>query len=191
MTPKRAYCEHCQYPLNTCICDAVIRVNCDCHVSILQDPTETKHAKNTARLAQLLLPNAVVHVGQMPQDFTAVMDHMKRHPKTLLVYPSDSAVSLTDKSVDWSAYRHILVLDGTWRKAKKMWLSNPWLHSLYSCSIAPQQGSAYHIRKRPDEKSLSTLEAIAATLNVIDNVPLEPFTRILNAMQKHWQGHKY
>jgi DTW domain-containing protein YfiP len=85
-----------------------------------------------------------------------------------------------------------VLLDGTWRKAKKLWLNNPFLHELDACAIEPEHASKYRIRKRPNEQSLSTLEAIATTLSVVDGTPLAPFEQALNAMQQHWHdfvGH--
>ncbi len=182
----RRYCDVCQYPLQTCICDAITPVTSQAIVSILQDPVESKHAKNTARLSTLILPKASIFIGTLPNDFKAVMQQVESSSKTLLVYPCESAVSLGNQSVDWSLYTHIVVLDGTWRKAKKLWLNNPWLHELDACSIEPEHTSNYRIRKRPSEQSLSTLEAIATTLNVVDGTPLAPFEQALNAMQQHW-----
>jgi DTW domain-containing protein YfiP len=184
-TGKRHYCERCKYPLKTCICSGLSRVESRIKISILQDPIESKHAKNTARLALLMLENATVYVGLTPDDFTDVQNLVKHSKKTLLIYPSDQATKLTEvqnvKQCD-----HLILLDATWRKAKKLWLNNPWLHNLTACAIEPEQTSAYHIRKAPDNNSLSTLEALAETLRVVEGVNPKPFMSLLADMQKHW-----
>lgn len=184
-TGKRRYCEHCKYPIKTCVCSGFSCVESQVNISILQDPIESKHAKNTARLALLMLENVTVYVGVTPHDFIDVQSLVQSSKKTLLIYPSDQSIKLMEVQSP-EQYQHLILLDGTWRKAKKLWLNNPWLHNLTVCKIEPQKASAYHIRKTPNNKSLSTLEALAETLRVVEGIDPEPFMRLQADMQKHW-----
>ena len=58
----------------------------------------------------------------------------------------------------------LIVLDGTWRKSRKMLYRNPLLQQLPRLSLQRMPASHYLIRKahRPDQ--LSTLEATCAAL---------------------------
>jgi DTW domain-containing protein YfiP len=89
-----------------------------------------------------------------------------------------------------AGYDHLLLLDGTWRKAKKLWLNNPWLHELDACVIEVTQASQYRIRKAPGPQSMSTLEAIAWSLNIIEGCDTGPFFQALEALQGHWVKHQ-
>lgn len=155
-------------------------------ISILQDPTETQHAKNTARLAALLSSSVDIYVGEKPSDFSMVIDKVKAFEKSLLIYPCDGAKELNHYSANASDYSHLILIDGTWRKAKKLWLNNPWLHSLDAAVLNLDNASQYSIRKSPEQRSLSTLEALGYAMSVLENTPIEPFLKLQSAMQSHW-----
>lgn len=55
--------------------------------------------------------------------------------------------------------KHLLVLDGTWRKVRRLLHLNPWLLSLPYLTLAPQQPSRYD-RKSSVIDGVSTLEAV-------------------------------
>lgn len=185
---KRAVCDTCQYPLSTCVCDAIQRVDSALHISILQHPSEQKHAKNTARLLPLLLTKAKLTVGEIPADFSATQARTKQAKNTIVLYPAEHAQSLQSWAETEDTPQHIIVLDGTWRKARKLWLSNPWLHELACVAITPAHPSQYKIRKAPREDSLSTLEAVAHALAKLEDIDSAPFTQILSKLQSHWRG---
>ncbi|MBY0415032.1 MAG: DTW domain-containing protein [Bdellovibrionales bacterium] len=63
---------------------------------------------------------------------------------------------------------HLIVIDGTWRKAKKIFLSSKNLQPLPALSLAPTEESDYRIRKAPSENALSTLEASVMALNILE-----------------------
>ena len=58
----------------------------------------------------------------------------------------------------------LIVLDGTWRKSRKMLCLNPALQQLPRLSLAPLQASRYLIRQAHRPGQLSTLEATCAAL---------------------------
>lgn len=186
---KRSYCAHCHYPASTCICGSLTTINTNIVISILQDPTETNHAKNTARLAALIIPEIEIHIGECPVDFVDVIKRVSEYDKTLLVYPSHDSLELIPDAKPVQC-NHVILLDGTWRKAKKLWLNNPWLHKLNAVKLNLDSGSQYSIRKSPTPSSLSTLEALAYTLNAIEAAPIAPFMNVLKAMQIHWQKNQ-
>jgi DTW domain-containing protein YfiP len=181
----REHCLVCHYPLSTCLCATITEVSSAIKVSILQDPIESKHAKNTARLAPLLLPHAQIYIGLIESDFAPLIEKTKQAKRNLLVYPSADAKPLGNQHSN-CPYDHIIILDGTWRKARKLWLNNPWLHNIDACEIKAEAGSQYHIRKAPNEQSLSTLEAIAWTLHTLESCNIEPFFKALEGLQTQW-----
>lgn len=123
--PKRTFCPACSYPITTCICSALVTIHHRVKVWILQDPTEVSHAKNTVRLLQLILNRCKVFVTDepvpQPSEITAT--------NTVVIYPSEFAVDLekwsaqanqSDPSQCNTTYiKHIILLDGSWRKTKK------------------------------------------------------------------------
>jgi len=187
-TKQRKYCRRCEYPLQTCICSHLSLVDSSIHVSIMQDPSEVKHAKNTARLIPLLLSRCEIFVGESPDDFLPVQQKLFEHPNSLLLYPVDNAIELSKASDSPVELTHILLLDGTWRKAKKLYLNNPWLHSIQKAKLGSRKASQYRIRKVPSADSYSTIEALAFALASLEGTPTKPFMQALEALQSHWRG---
>jgi DTW domain-containing protein YfiP len=58
----------------------------------------------------------------------------------------------------------IILLDGTWKQARKMFLSK-WLHTLPTLSLEPNSLASYALRNAPKAHQLSTAEAGIMVLN--------------------------
>ena len=71
-----------------------------------------------------------------------------------------------------SALEGIVVLDGTWSKAKTLWWRNPWLSKLNRLTLKPKQPSIYgHLRAEPRREFVSTLESVTAALTLCGESP--------------------
>ena len=146
---------------------------------ILQHPLEVDNAKGSARLLHLSLPHSRLVTGEVFDLQTLLAAPLKPqaaagNPKhAILLYPDtpqDSALGLPAPPVltpallrDPSRLR-LIVLDGTWRKSRKMLYCSPELQLLPRLSLLDMPASHYLIRKaqRPDQ--LSTLEATCVAL---------------------------
>jgi DTW domain-containing protein len=122
--------------------------------------------------------NPAMPVGKPP-----VKRVMLLYPETpdmpeTLARPEPSAL-VSGLSGDPSHWR-LVVLDGTWRKSRKMLHCNPLLQQLPRLALRDMPASAYRIRKahRPDQ--LSTLEATCAALTQLEG-RAEPFAPLLAA----------
>ncbi|KAL3690027.1 hypothetical protein R1sor_016336 [Riccia sorocarpa] len=64
----------------------------------------------------------------------------------------------------------LIVLDGTWSKAKRLFYENPWLHNLPHYRLPPSKGSSRYgiIRKEPKPGCMSTIESIVMALEVLE-----------------------
>jgi DTW domain-containing protein YfiP len=66
----------------------------------------------------------------------------------------------------------IVVLDGTWSKAKTLWWRNPWLIKLSRLTLKPTKPSIYgSLRVEPRRDYVSTLESVAAALSLCGESP--------------------
>lgn len=160
---SRARCPRCERPLDHCLCALIPRLDNRTRVLLLQHPSEVGHALNTARLAVLGLMNAELRVGE---DFT---DLDLSTWDAWLLFPGESAVALADlaeRPVDRP--RLLVVPDGTWRKARKLLHLNPNLAALPRVVLPQGLTSRYRLRKAPAEGALSTVEAVARALDVLD-----------------------
>lgn len=133
-------------------------------VTVLQHPRERHHPFNTARLARMALRSLDLHVAWPDGD-----DRMVCRPPlpegAALLYPRTDAVLLGDAAPPPS---HIVVLDGTWPQARRLYRENPWLSELPHVALDPERPSRYRIRREPALHCLSTLESIVAALGVLE-----------------------
>lgn len=144
-------------------------------VVVLQHPLEVAQAKGSARLLHLSLGHSCLVTGEVfdPLALHALLyAPLKGRPQprqTLLLYPDTpapaalSGTPLVLQHGDAAGLR-LIVLDGTWRKSRKMLCCNPLLGQLPRLALRDLPPSHYLIRKahRPDQRS--TLEATCAAL---------------------------
>jgi DTW domain-containing protein YfiP len=77
----------------------------------------------------------------------------------------------------------LVVPDGTWRKARKLLHLNPLLAALPRVTLAAGAVSRYRLRKAPGPGALSTVEAIAQALQVLETpTSFEPLLRPFEAL---------
>ena len=62
----------------------------------------------------------------------------------------------------------MILLDGTWKKAFKMWQVSSNLHALNTVHLPKDLKGNYRIRKAPSENSLSTVEAGYHLLSLLE-----------------------
>ncbi|MFT4861411.1 MAG: DTW domain-containing protein YfiP [Pseudohongiellaceae bacterium] len=151
----------------------------------MQHPSETSHAKNTARLVPLAIKSAEIVIGETADDFQGLRERYGDKQSVAVFYPapasSDFAPTAGSQPIET-----LLFLDGTWRKALKLWSLNPWLGSIPAYKISPKAPSNYGIRKTKQRNGLSTLEAVSHALQLNESIDTTPLLNLQQAMQAHW-----
>ena len=189
----REHCAQCQLPTTVCLCAYVHPQTCPLPIWVLQHPSEASHAKSTVPLLRLALPEITVKVAEQCAP-----------PKALteggwwLLYPDESAVAIEDigRTANSSAellIKGLIVLDGTWRKTRRLLYVNSWLATLPKLSFSKAPAGQYTIRKGPGGQSLSTLESVAYVLqHVSTDFSAEPLHTLLAQRVAQFQkfGHK-
>ncbi len=175
----RSVCYRCHKPQPLCICATVPRIDNRTPVFILQHPRERFHPIGTARFARLGLGRVELAVFS---EHARSQPPFELPPGTGVLYPGPGARRLDeiDESERPSA---LVVLDGTWHHARTLFRDHPWLHGLPRYSLVPRTPSRYRIRREPREGCVSTIEAIAEALSL-----LEPETAGLDALLDSFDG---
>lgn len=164
----RPFCYRCWRARILCLCSHVKVVDNRVEILFLQHPNERKMPVNTARLAHLSLAKSrLVHgVSFGPESVLGAM--LPRREKVGILFPSPQAKELRDAPKDLET---LVVIDGTWREAKKMiWLS-PILLEFPHYAFVPEKPSNYRIRKEPKDSFISSIEATVAALRILDRDP--------------------
>jgi len=176
-TARRALCAICLRPQQTCICRWVTPLPNQVEVLILQHPMEVSNAKGSARLLHLSLSNSRLEVGEA-FDAQRLRGLLSPERRNVLLYPesvADPSLGLAAPQPFDPAWVHtpqhlrLVVLDGTWRKSRKMLYLNPLLQSMPRLPLRDVPPSHYLIRKAHLPDQLSTLEATAYALAQLEN----------------------
>ncbi|MDR9879075.1 DTW domain-containing protein [Pseudomonas allii] len=172
---SRPQCSRCLRPLTHCLCALIPSLDSRTRVLLLQHPSEVNHALNTARLAALGLNNAQLVVGEVFDDLATLLNPPGYQAR--LLFPSDDAQPLQHYAPDDTPLL-LVVPDGTWRKARKLLHLNPLLAALPRVTLVGDAVSRYRLRKAPGPCALSTVEAIAQALQVLEApTSFEPLLR--------------
>lgn len=167
----RPTCPHCRTPLPRCFCDLVVAVETAVEVIIWQHPQEVGHAKGTVPLLARCLTNSRLLVAETLSltEFEQATGHNCQNLH--LLFPASETQTATPAAgTDTNPpLQRLLVLDGTWRKARKLLHVNPWLNRLPRFVLMDPPPSRYHIRKAENPQQLSTLEAVCAALAQAEN----------------------
>lgn len=176
---KRAFCCRCNKALCACICGSICALDNQHFLHILQHPSEQKKAIGTARILDLSLSCVKLTVGDYfePSDFDL--------KNTFLLFPGEQASSVkslkAQQKIDNKT--QFILLDGSWKKAYKILMNNPFLQRLPKVMINVENNSDYRIRKSPREDGLSTVEAGYYLLSDLEN-DREKFIPLLDTFQK-------
>lgn len=152
---KRALCSNCLKASSACICSTIKSINNRHRLHILQDPSEEKKAIGTARILKLSLNKVQLSIGEL---FDEKMFDVNN---CYLLFPGEQALPATQlgEQLPINDDSQFILLDGSWKKAYKLLMSNPFLQKLPQVSINVDSKSNYRLRKSPREDGLSTVEA--------------------------------
>jgi DTW domain-containing protein YfiP len=164
----------------------VTRIETRTRVVFLQHPREAGVAIGTARMAHLCLPRSELFVGvdwQGTRALERIFADPERPPAVL--YPGEGAIDVMAHPPAHPIT--LVVIDGTWAQARKIASLNPALRALPRYAFVPPRPSAYRIRAEPDERYVSTIEALSYVLGALEGDParfgalLRPFEAMVEA----------
>lgn len=173
---------------------------------ILQHPLEMLEAKGTARLLHLSLARSRLVTGEQfaQAELQALLTepfglpaHPMPAPCAVLLYPDaaqDAALGIARAPpldpawLEEPSRLRLVVLDGTWRKSRKMLHLNPLLQQLPRLALQQLPPSRYRIRKAHQPHQLSTLEAVCAALAQLegDAQHFDPLLAAFDDLITHW-----
>lgn len=173
---RRPSCAICLRPQQTCICQWITPLAHAVELLILQHPLEVANAKGSARLLHLSLPGSQLIVGETfaPAELALLL----AGKNNVLLYPDTAderslgIAAPPPLDPEWTrqaATLRLVVLDGTWRKSRKMLYLNPLLQQLPRLPLRDTPPSHYLIRKAHAPDQLSTLEATCYALMQLEN----------------------
>ncbi|NLS13876.1 DTW domain-containing protein [Vibrio sp. SM6] len=176
------YCDQCGKARKACLCASIRRIPSDSDVIILQHSSEVHRALGTARILALSLERCTLLVGEDFSQCDALNALINdEHYQCCVLFPSEQAHRVNNENTwrDVNKPLRIIILDGTWKKAYKMWQLATNLHHLTMIQLPLDLIGNYRIRKAPTANSLSTVEAGFHLLRLIE--PQRDFSPLMDA----------
>ncbi|QUM76896.1 DTW domain-containing protein [Moritella sp. 24] len=177
---KRKKCTVCDKALAACICQHIAVIDSEIELVILQHPGEVKNAIGTARILDLSLPQCQIIIGENFTDNTQLNDILNDPMRECyLLYPSEHSIAAEDLAYSSTSQvepcegkhaikRTFILLDGTWRKAFKMFQSSVNVQGIPAVRLNAENESQYTIRQTSIEGGLSTVEAGYLLLSTLE-----------------------
>ena len=150
-------CDRCKLPELQCICGEIEPVPCGIEVLILRHHLEAERTSNTGRLIPWAIASASIQTYAAPGDAIDLTTWL--HPEATLLYPTQGAHSHRPTQ--------LVVLDGTWSQARRMYQRNPALHSLPKLSLAAPAAPLPRMRLGRTPEQMSTAESVIAALRAL------------------------
>lgn len=152
-------CHLCYLKVELCLCARIPRVATRFGLVLLRHSREAPKSTNTARIAALALPQAQLwsYDGPTPElDAT-----LRALPAPWLLFPDGEPLQP-------GAPGTLVVLDGTWRQTRRMFSRVEALQTLRRVSLPPPRIDRERLRRAPSPEGVSTLEAIAAAVALLE-----------------------
>jgi DTW domain-containing protein YfiP len=176
------YCSHCAKAHKACICADIVPLSPDTELIILQHPTEEKRALGSARILALSLKNSHLLLGEdfsQHERLNQLLD--EEGYDHYVLFPSQQAVIADRLNMSSNHKRRVILIDGTWKKAYKIWQLSTNLHPLPSIALPLLLKGNYRIRKAPSDNSLSTVEAGFQILSLLE--PERDFSSLIDVFE--------
>lgn len=171
----RKVCPTCLQPQFACYCRVVQRFDPKMTFVILIHPVESRKRLATGRMSHLSLVNSHLWRGSNFSDHEQV-NRLLSDPQIypVVLYPGPLSKNLTNMDhreraaiVPSGKKLVIFVIDGTWGTAGKMIRESSNLCFLPRICFSPPRQSSFRVRKQPNPKCLSTIEAIHHTIELM------------------------
>ncbi|XP_075512795.1 tRNA-uridine aminocarboxypropyltransferase A [Primulina tabacum] len=204
---RRRICgSGCGRPANVCLCRSLPSspIETVTQIVILHHPHEQSHKLATVPLLSKCLANCHIIVGRkLRYGDSSMLDtlhdqnlHSQPFRRALFLFPGSDALALADvsqvqPSLDYADENsHVLIVfDGTWKHAKEMLLASLPFLSKFAIQVClgfdvrldgdSIFNSGLILRKEPFAGCMSTMEAVARCLRILEPNGVEIESRII------------
>ena len=160
MDPVHGRCTRCLYQQRVCLCAEIPRIETQTRIVIVRHHREAFRSSNSGRLAHHALANSeIVDHGGMGGP--TVLPPLEG---AWLVFPAGAPTVIAPVPPP----RQLVFLDASWSQARKMYLKLSGLRGLPILRLPDAPMPAARLRKSPGEGRVSTIEAIARALRLIE-----------------------
>lgn len=153
-----------------CVCDLIPTLTTRTRVVLVIHRVEARKPTNTGKLAAHCLVNSEVIVrGHEDRPTPPFVASPSSQP--VFLFPHPGAVPLATFAQSRAPVT-LVVPDGTWRQASKVRARVVGLNDIPCASLPLEEPSVYRLRSEAHEHGLSTIEAIARAMGILEGEPV-------------------
>ncbi len=163
-------CESCLLPKPDCICAAKPAATAKSAFLFLMYTGECFKPTNTGRLIADVAAENFAFVWDRTQPDPALLALLANpRYRPIIIFPTQYAEPARClEQVEWQQDKIplFIMLDGTWREAKKMFVKSPYLDQFPVLGIQPEAASSYQLREAAHLHQLCTAEVAVEVLKL-------------------------
>lgn len=186
-------CDKCGLPDINCICNTISKVKTKAKIWILSTEKEFYRPSNTARILKLVNPESTeIYLWERTKKPEELIKNIKKDIYDVyLVFPEESRDVEHVKVINYHADRVpvFILLDGTWKEAKKILRKSEYLKELPRISLNVDFKSEYNLRRGVVEGNLCTIEAAIEVIR--KNNELDSADKINKGFKMFLEGFKF
>lgn len=170
-------CKFCQVATQYCVCAHQPNIDSDVAVMLIMSENEVFKPSNTGRLILDTIKEGYAFQWSRTEpdpQMLALINNPDYQP--ILVFPDEyvddqtRVVSQPGECFSQGKKPLIILLDGSWREARRIFRKSRYLDGLPVISIQPQAISQYIMRKSENEQHLSTAEVAVLVLQQLGEI---------------------
>ncbi len=164
-------CPRCRIHQELCFCEHLRPFQIESTLSLIVHVRELKLPSNTAWFLREMMPaNAHFDIRGRLNDPYRPADTLARQGRPLFLYPDENSVELNAefRRLHPGPY-HLIVPDGSWHQARKVHARERQLSHIPTVRLPLGMVGEYQLRKAPQPHFLSTFEATAHALGILES----------------------
>lgn len=156
-------CPRCWLISKACACALLLPLPVRTRFAVVRHVREASKSTSTARWAQLLVPGCELHEYRERADAAGIA---LKTPGDWLLFPGAAEATPPQPPP-----QRLIVLDGTWRQARRMLRALQALQQIPRLTVPPRP-QGMRLRLAPNGGALSTLEAMAGAVAHFESAEL-------------------
>ncbi len=174
-------CGTCGVFLRDCFCDSIPSLTLATRVVIIRHWREELTSSNSARFLPIIIPNCEIRRrgGREPLNAEGILSSPEGAPvRPLFLFPDEGARELDpDFLQNFPGPYNLIVPDGTWSQVRRVHRREAFLQGVQTVKLTErdvtERPSIYSLRHTVHPYALSTFEAVARALGVLEGKPVE------------------
>lgn len=168
-------CDACMLPRLNCLCPYQVTTTARAEVWLIMHPYEAYKPTNTGRLIKDVLPSTRIFLWSRTEPDAELLTLLASDRyQPFLIFPDDQPDYadriVREPIVEGARIPVFIILDGTWRQARRMFRRSAYLAALPILPLHTERLTRYKLRTPASESHLCTAEVAAELLKKVGDV---------------------